>query len=85
MTITKMLFIESTNIQTIGYSGADLLVTFHAAPMKLYRYTGAAKLYNELIDAHRYCESVGKLFNAKVKGKFPCTWELITSTRAVTK
>ena len=57
--------VESSNIARIGWQDDTLYITFHTGAT--YSYAGVpSALYQELLSA----ESVGKLFHAKVKGKF---------------
>ena len=56
--------VESSNVKAIAKDGDDLLVKFNSGAV--YRYTGASKEYQPMLDA----ESKGKFFNANVKEKY---------------
>lgn len=65
MKMPAMVPVKSSNIQSVGHSNHGLFVRF--AGGALYRYPDAPKhVFDELVQA----DSVGRAFQAKVRGKF---------------
>ncbi len=66
MDIPKMISVESSNLDSVGYDGQNLFVEFRSG--SIYVYYGVPKqLYNELLDAN----SKGIFLNRNIKDIYP--------------
>lgn len=61
----KMIPVESSNIQSIGWEDMELYITFNSAITYVY-YDVPEEVFEEMLDA----PSQGKYFHANIKGKY---------------
>lgn len=67
MSDVQMTPTQSSNIKAIGTDGPKLRVQFHSG--QTWEYDDAAHHHQPMLDLHAAGESVGKYFNANVRGK----------------
>ena len=66
----EMVQVESSNIESVGMSGDDLIVKFKTGATYSYKDV-PIRVFIELTTA----ESVGRYFNREVKGKYEYKYE----------
>lgn len=57
--------VESSNVDSMGPDGDDLLVRFKSSPT-IYRYKGAAPLHEEALAS----DSVGRFIGQRIRGQY---------------